>query len=133
MSDNLYIAAVEPDSGKEIFVLGVMELLSRRIRNIGFFRPVIKSSVEPDNDIQLILSRYNKELLYEDTYGCAHEEAQSMIADGQYNELLKKIVSKYKDLESQCPFVLCEGTDFDRRQRLFTLQVVVLEQRQEDR
>ncbi len=112
MSDNLYIAAVEPDSGKEIFVLGVMELLSRRIRNIGFFRPVIKSSVEPDNDIQLILSRYNKELLYEDTYGCAHEEAQSMIADGQYNELLKKIVSKYKDLESQCPFVLCEGTDF---------------------
>ena len=112
MSDNLYIAAVEPDSGKGIFVLGVMEMLSRRIRNIGFFRPVIKSSDKPDNDIQLILSRYNQELLYEDTYGCTHEKAQSMVAEGQYNELLKKIVSKYKDLESQCPFVLCEGTDF---------------------
>jgi phosphate acetyltransferase len=112
MSDNLYIAAVEPDSGKGIFVLGVMELLSRRIRNIGFFRPVIKSSVEPDNDIQLILSRYNQELSYEDTYGCTHEEAQRMVAEGQYNELLKTIVSKYKGLESQCPFVLCEGTDF---------------------
>ncbi len=57
MSDNLYIAAIEPESGKGIFVLGVMELLSRRIRNIGFFRPVIKSSDTPDNDIQLILSR----------------------------------------------------------------------------
>jgi hypothetical protein len=48
---------MEPESGKGIFVLGVMELLSRRIRNIGFFRPVIKSSDTPDNDIQLILSQ----------------------------------------------------------------------------
>jgi phosphate acetyltransferase len=103
---------MEPESGKEIFVLGVMELLSRRIRNIGFFRPVIKSRDTPDNDIQLILSRYNQRLSYEDTYGCTHEEARSMVAEGQYNELLKKIVSKYKELESQCPFVLCEGTDF---------------------
>ena len=112
MSNNLYIAAMEPESGKEIFVLGVMELLSRRIRNIGFFRPVIKSRDTPDNDIQLILSRYNQGLSYEDTYGCTYEEAQRMIAEGQYNELLKNIVSKYKGLESQCPFVLCEGTDF---------------------
>ncbi|PNV86758.1 MAG: hypothetical protein C0610_05055, partial [Desulfobacteraceae bacterium] len=62
MSKNLYIATMEPDSGKAILVLGVMETLSRRIRNIGFFRPVIKSSDKPDNDIQLILSRYNHEL-----------------------------------------------------------------------
>jgi phosphate acetyltransferase len=112
MSNNLYIASMEPDSGKVTLVLGVTEMLSRRIRNIGFFRPVIKSSEEPDNDIQLILSRYNQELSYEDTYGCTHEEAQDLIADGQYNELLKNLVSKYKELESKCPFVLCEGTDY---------------------
>ncbi len=112
MSKNLYIATMEPDSGKAILVLGVMETLSRRIRNIGFFRPIIKSSDKPDNDIQLILSRYNQELAYEYTYGYTHEEARNMIARGQYNELLKNIVSKYKALESQCPFVLCEGTDF---------------------
>ena len=111
MSNNLYIAAMEPDSGKATLVLGVMEMLSTRIRYIGFFRPVIKSSEKPDNDIQLILSRYNQELPYEDTYGCTHEEAQNLIADGQYNKLLKSIVSKYKELEGQCPFVVCEGTD----------------------
>jgi phosphate acetyltransferase len=82
----------------------VMEALSRRIRNIGFFRPIIKSSDKPDNNIQLILSRYNRELSYEDTYGYTHEEARNMIAGGQYNELLKNIVSKYKGLESQCPY-----------------------------
>ncbi|MCG6982421.1 MAG: phosphate acetyltransferase [Deltaproteobacteria bacterium] len=112
MSNNLYIATMEPESHKIALVLGVMETLSRRIRNIGFFRPIIKSGDKPDNDIQLILSRYNHELSYEDTYGYTHEEARNMIAGGQYNELLKNIVSKYKELESQCPFVLCEGTDF---------------------
>ena len=112
MSNNLYIAAMEPESGKEILVLGVMEMLSRHIRNIGFFRPVIKSSDKPDNDIELILSRYNQELSYEDTYGCTHEEAQNMIAEGQYNELLKNIVSKYKEVESKWAFVVCEGTDY---------------------
>ena len=38
MSKNLYIATMEPDSGKATLVLGVMEMLSRRIRNIGFFQ-----------------------------------------------------------------------------------------------
>jgi phosphate acetyltransferase len=112
MSNNLYITAMEPRSGKSVVLLGIMEMLSRRIRQIGFFRPVIHSSPELDNDIQLVMSRYNPDLSYEDTYGYKHEEAQSLIADGQYNELLKNIVNKYKTLESQCRFVLCEGTDF---------------------
>jgi phosphate acetyltransferase len=35
-----------------------------------------------------------------------------MIAKGQSNELLNAILTKYKRLESQCDFVLCEGTDY---------------------
>ena len=33
MSNSLYIASMEPASGKIALVLGVMETLSRRIRN----------------------------------------------------------------------------------------------------
>ena len=112
MSNNLYITAMEPRSGKSVVLLGIMEMLSRRIRQVGFFRPVVHSSPELDNDIQLVISRYNPELSYEETYGYTHEEAQNLMADGQYNELLKNIVSKYKALEGKCRFVLCEGTDF---------------------
>lgn len=112
MSTNLYITSMEPRSGKSVILLGVMEMLSRRIRQIGFFRPVIQSSPELDNDIQLVVSRYNPKLSQADAYGVSHEEAQNLMADGQYNELLKNLVSKYKALESQCQFVLCEGTDF---------------------
>ena len=112
MANNLYIAAIEAGSGKIALVLGVMETLLRRIRKVGFFRPVILSRDPPDNDIQLILSRYNPDLSYDDTYGCTFDEARDMIANGQNNELMDAIVSKYKRLESQCGFVLCEGTDY---------------------
>jgi len=112
MANNLYIASIEAESGKITLVLGVMETLLRRVREIGFFRPVIVSSETPDDDIQLILSIHNPNLSYAETYGCTLDEARDLIAKGQYNELLNIIVSKYKQLESKCGFVLCEGTDF---------------------
>jgi phosphate acetyltransferase len=112
MARSLYIAAIEPRSGKSVVALGMMELLSRRISKVGYFRPVIPSSAVPDNNIQLIRKRYNLDLPYEDMYAYSHEKAQAMAADGRNNALFKDILNKYKALESKCNFVLCEGTDF---------------------
>jgi len=111
MSRNLYIATLEPRGGKSVVALGIMELLSRRLRRIGFFRPIIPG-VERDNNIGLILTRYNLKLPYDDLYACRHEDAQNMVADGHYEALLKNILAKYKALEQRCDFVLCEGTDY---------------------
>ncbi len=47
MANSLYIAAVAPGSGKSVVALGIMEMLSRRIRKIGYFRPVIPSGQAP--------------------------------------------------------------------------------------
>ncbi|MGD8523602.1 MAG: phosphate acetyltransferase, partial [Desulfobacterales bacterium] len=111
MSKNLYIATMEPRGGKSVIALGVMELLSRRLRNIGFFRPIIPD-VEFDNNIQLIRKRYNLKLPYADMYAFKHQDAQDLISDGKYDSVLKTILSKYKELERKCDFVLCEGTDY---------------------
>ena len=54
MSKSLYIAALEPASGKSLVVLGVMQMLSGRIGRLGFFRPVIRDAKGPDNDIELV-------------------------------------------------------------------------------
>ena len=56
MSKSLFIATLEPSGGKSVVALGIMELLSRRLHNIGFFRPIIPD-VKRDNNIQLILKR----------------------------------------------------------------------------
>lgn len=111
MLKNLYIAAIEPNSGKALVLLGIMELLSGRVRRLGFFRPVIHSGTELDNDIELVRSRYPQPCSYQAHYAFTDEEARQLIATGQYSELLKQIIEKYKQLEQQCDFIVCEGVD----------------------
>jgi phosphate acetyltransferase len=111
MANKLYIASMEARSGKSVVALGIMELLSRRLTKIGFFRPVIPD-VETDNNINLIRSRYLLEQPYEAMYAFNHDQAQDMISDGKYDTLLKSILGKFKALERQCKYIVCEGTDF---------------------
>lgn len=111
MLKNLYIAAIEPKSGKSLILLGVMELLSRRVSKLGFFRPVVRNGTTQDNDIELVRSRYPQPCAYEANYALTDEAARHLIATGQYGELLKEIIEKYKQLEQQCDFIVCEGID----------------------
>jgi len=117
MLKNLYLAAIEPSSGKSLVLLGIMELLSKRVQKLGFFRPVIHAGATTDNDINLIRSRYPlADVPYEAQYALTHDEAQKLVADGQFDELLKRVIEKYKALERHCDFVVCEGinaTDID--------------------
>jgi phosphate acetyltransferase len=112
MANSLYIAAVAPGSGKSIVALGIMEMLSRRIRRLGYFRPVVPSAKEPDNNIRLIKSRYQLDMAYEEMFAYTHKDARNLVAEGRIETLLKNILNKYKALEDRCNFVLCEGTDF---------------------
>jgi len=112
MANSLYIAAVAPASGKSVVALGIMELLSRRIRRLGYFRPVVPTAEEPDNNIRLIKARYHLDPAYEDMFAYTHEDARNLVAEGRNERLLKNILKKYKQLEGKCKFVLCEGTDF---------------------
>lgn len=112
MANSLYIAAMAPGSGKSVIALGIMELLSRRIRRLGYFRPVVPSAKEPDNNIRLIKARYHLDLSYAEMVAYTHDAARNLVAEGQSETVLKNIISKYKKLERKCQFILCEGTDF---------------------
>ena len=112
MSNSLYVAAIEPACGKSIILLGVTELISHRINKLGFFRPVIRNQDAPDNDIDLIRTQYSMPTPYESHYAVTYEHALDLSSSGREEELLKLILRKYKQLEQQCDFILCEGTDF---------------------
>ena len=106
MANSLYIAAMEPGSGKSIVALGIMEMLSRRTRRLGYFRPVVPSAKEPDNNIRLIKSRYNLDLSYDEMVAYTHDEARNLVAEGQIETVFKNILKKYKQLENKCKFIL---------------------------
>ena len=112
MSKSLYIAAVEPASGKSLVALGITELISHRINRLGFFRPVIRDDGLPDNDIELMRAHYSLSAPYDAHYAVTYEHALDLASSGREQELLKLIVSKYRELEEQCDFIVCEGTDY---------------------
>lgn len=104
MPHNLYVTAMEPQSGKSIVSLGLMELLAGRVERLGFFRPIV--SREPDPQLELMRGRYEAAARHALLAGEAN-------AIQPYEELRKRVVESYKQLENESDFVLCEGTDFD--------------------
>lgn len=112
MSKNLYVAGTEPRSGKSAIILGLMELLTRNIKKVLFFRPLIDAdhrAGERDNTINLIKSQFNLCTSYEEMYAFTVSEANLLIAMGKNAELHEGILNKYNALAEKADFILCEG------------------------
>lgn len=98
-----------PESGKSVVSLGIMELLAGRVERLGFFRPIVQSGTEPDAQVELVRRRYKLRAAAGSMVALTQDEASRI---EPYEELRKRVVAAYKQLEQECDFVLCEGTDF---------------------
>ncbi|HDZ60033.1 MAG TPA: phosphate acetyltransferase, partial [Actinobacteria bacterium] len=125
MAKSLYIASLEPNSGKLIITLGLMEMLSRRVDHLGFFRAISAMPPAEDTHIQLISSRFNIALQPEEMVGAAYNQARAWIAAGEENRLFREIISKFKQAEEQCDFLLCEGPDISHLSDIFDYDVSI--------
>ncbi len=111
MRESLYIASLEPNSGKLVISLGIMEMLSSRIDRLGFFRPISSGSAEDDSHIRLISDRFSLSMQPKQMVGVTHEQARAWIAAGEEKRLFREIVARFKQAEASCDFLLCEGPD----------------------
>jgi len=112
MSNSVYITGVGPGSGKSVVVLGVMELLARHGRKIGFFRPVVEEPALRDHLVTLVTSRYEITVPHESMFGVTHATARDLISRDKEDELYSRILEKYRGLAQECDFVVCAGTDY---------------------
>lgn len=112
MSKNLYIAAAESEAGKSLIVLGIMDFLSRHIKRLGFFRPIVKSATEIDNHVRLISKKYNIKFDYNEMYGLTSDEMLEYNQSGDIETIHSVILDKYKSLEAKCDFIVVEGSDY---------------------
>jgi len=115
MTNSIYLTTIEPYSGKSLVSLGITELLLRRTPKVGIFRPVIEVLPDKgcDKNIELLVDYYDLDLDYEDTYAFYRHEVADLMAEGLYDEVLDKIIEKYKILEEKCDFLLSIGSDFE--------------------
>jgi phosphate acetyltransferase len=113
---NVYLTAIEPGSGKSAVALGVMEALAS-LGRVGYFRPIVASGDQRDNDIELIRHRYRLPQSYEESYGAVVDDLRAMSDRGRYDELLKRILDAYKRLDDTTDLLLVEGSDFTEASR----------------
>jgi len=125
MSKNLYVTATEERSGKSAVVLGVMQMIMRELHNVAIFRPIINDPGEgkQDHDIALMIDHFKLSIPYRDTYAYTLKQARELINSGQHALLLENILNKYKALEAEYDFVLCEGTDFKGKDAAFEFDI----------
>ncbi|MEN8797710.1 MAG: phosphate acetyltransferase [Flavobacteriaceae bacterium] len=114
MSKAVYIAPTAPNSGKSIVSLGMMHLLLGRAAKVGYFRPIIDNyeAGEMDNHIHTMISHFDLNITYEEAYACTRSEVIQKLNQNKEDEVLDKIIARYKAIEARFDFLLVEGTDF---------------------
>ncbi|SCF11449.1 phosphate acetyltransferase [Micromonospora mirobrigensis] len=111
MARSVYLTSVGSGGGKSTIALGLAELLSRQVDRIGMFRPLV-SDHAPDQILALLAERYRVELPPQELSGASYAEASALVAEGRREELISRIVERYRDVERRCPAVVVVGSDF---------------------
>ncbi len=111
MARSVYLTGVGSGGGKSTVALGLAELLSRQVERIGAFRPLVAGD-GTDPILALLTERYRMELPVDELYGATYAEASALVADGRREELISRIVTRYREVERRCPAIVVVGSDF---------------------
>jgi phosphate acetyltransferase len=112
VANRLYLASLEPRAGRSLVTLGIMELLTRRLGSVGYVRPVVPSSREPDQRIELLRRRYELDLDPDEMAVFGSDEVAELFGDGRGEEVFKGILDVAQEMEQRYPFVLYDGSDY---------------------
>lgn len=125
MSKGIYVATIEPNSGKSVVVLGLMRMLLGKTAKVGYFRPIIEDlpNDERDNHITTVLSHFEIDIDYSVAYGYTRNEVLDLYNKGKSGDVIDQIIKKYKYLENRFNFILVEGTDFSHENSSLELDI----------
>lgn len=128
MSKGIYVATIEPNSGKSVVVLGLMRMLLGKTAKVGYFRPIIEDTQvgEMDNHINTVISYFELDINYKKTFAYTRSEVLDLYNKGKSGDVIDEIIKKYKNLEERFDFVLVEGTDFSHENSSIELDINLL-------
>ncbi|WP_109097103.1 phosphate acetyltransferase [Aquimarina sp. AU58] len=128
MSKAVYIATIEPNSGKSIVVLGMMRMLLGKVARVGYFRPIIDDPKEGevDNHINTVISHFELDINFKKAYAYTRSEVLQKYNQGKSGEIIDEIIRKYKNLEERFDFILVEGTDFSDEGNIIEFDINVI-------
>ncbi len=111
MGSSVYVASVEGFTGKSTVALGLLEQLSRRVRRVGVFRPIVRAAgpgeAERDYVLDLLTGHDAVSLSYDECAGVSYDEVHADPAAA-----LDRIVERYHHVADRCDAVVVVGSDY---------------------
>jgi len=110
MTQNIFIAATEPNSGKSAISIGLIEAFERIVPRVGYMKPVgqrYRSHAHIDDDAALIKEIFQLKDELEDMSPVAITDAQTR-KDAAYD----RIIESYKRIAENKDIIVIEGTDY---------------------
>ncbi len=103
----IYVTSAEGHTGKSTVALGILETLAREAGRVGVFRPIARSTTEPDYVLELLLKHDTADIPYDDCVGVTYDRVHS-----DPDAALTDIVVRFADVERRCDAVVIIGSDF---------------------
>ncbi|GAB3238572.1 phosphate acetyltransferase [Glycomyces halotolerans] len=109
MAQSLYLASLDPNSGKSAVAFGVMDLLAKRAGSVAVFRPIVRDdhTLEGDPIITLLRDHYRLPDPYERSVGATYSDVRD-----DPDAALSEIVERYHALAEGHDVVLVVGSDY---------------------
>lgn len=114
MTRSVYVTGIDRGDGRQVFELGVMELLTRQVDRVGVFRPLVHEG--PDRLFELLRARYRLSQDPQSVYGMDYAEASTLQAEQGTDELVSRLVDRFLAVAREYEVVLVLGTDFSGTQ-----------------
>ncbi|RYY21945.1 MAG: phosphate acetyltransferase [Chitinophagaceae bacterium] len=114
MTKNIFIASVEPFTGKSVIALGLINMILGKTKKVGYFKPIIAEDnlQKKELHIDTILSHFALPIAYEDTYAFSRSQLLAQVESDSRRDMISTIIDKYKKLEDNYDFTVIEGSDF---------------------
>ena len=125
MSKAIYVATVESDSGKSLISLGLLRMMLTKSTKVGYFRPIINEFDNNgyDEHTNTAINFFNLDTNYKDCFAYKQSEVVALLSEGKEDEVIQKVIEKYKKLEANYDYVLVEGTDFSGEGGIIELDI----------
>ncbi|MFI2476425.1 phosphate acetyltransferase [Nocardia xishanensis] len=103
----VYIASPEGDTGKSTVALGVLQMLCATTARVGVFRPITRSTTEPDYILELLLEHSTADIDYAQAVGVTYEQVHN-----DPDAAISEIVMRFHDVAKACDAVVVIGSDY---------------------
>jgi len=120
---SIYIASHQPEGGSLAIVIGLMDVLKGRYKNVAFFRPIIPDKKSKESDINFIINYFNLDMNYNECYGFKASEYIEAYSNNRQDDLYQKLISKVKKLDKDYDFIIIEGSSKYQFELIFDFDI----------